>query len=162
MDVFDIRLAGQGVVLIDDAAGANDPTQGQGLSLVFKDVSELSDLILSIPDWQKAIEEFGRERQRWYEPLRAYAEWNGPLVIGVGPEADEARARADRARELDPLRNGYGAIHTVGPDRLPVTEAARRNFLGEDLECILTPGHSSLHVLRWGRRATGTASLSRL
>jgi 2-polyprenyl-6-methoxyphenol hydroxylase-like FAD-dependent oxidoreductase len=133
-DIFASHIAGEGVVLIGDAAGANDPTQGQGLSLVFKDVSVLSELLLSTPDWQEAIEEFAAQRRRWYEPLRAFAEWVGPLVIGVGPEADAARARADRARELDPFQHGYGAIHTAGPDRLPVTEDARRHLLGEDLD----------------------------
>jgi menaquinone-9 beta-reductase len=133
-DILASRVAGEGIVLIGDAAGANDPTQGQGLSLVFKDVSELSQRLLSMPDWQEAIEEFAAQRRRWYEPLRAFAAWIGPLVIGVGPQADAARARADRARELDPLQNGYGAIHTAGPDGLPVTEDARRHLLGEDLD----------------------------
>ncbi len=133
-DIFASHIAGEGIVLIGDAAGANDPTQGQGLSLVFKDVSVLSELLLSTADWQEAIEEFAAQRRRWYEPLRAFAEWVGPLVIGVGPEADDARARADRARELDPFQNGYGAIHTAGPDGLPVTEDARRHLLGEDLD----------------------------
>ena len=138
-DILASRVAGEGIVLIGDAAGANDPTQGQGLSLVFKDVSELSQRLLSMPDWQEAIEEFAAQRQRWYEPLRAFAAWVGPLVIGIGPGADAARARADRARELDPLQNGYGAIHTAGPDGLPVTEDARRHLLGEDLDDVSAP-----------------------
>jgi 2-polyprenyl-6-methoxyphenol hydroxylase-like FAD-dependent oxidoreductase len=132
-DVFASRVAGDGIVLIGDAASANDPTQGQGLSLVFKDVAELSQRLLSMPDWRQAAEDFANCRSRWYEPLRAYAMWQGPLFIGVGAEADAARERADRARELDPLRGGYGVIHTIGPEGLPVNEETRRHFSGEDL-----------------------------
>jgi 2-polyprenyl-6-methoxyphenol hydroxylase-like FAD-dependent oxidoreductase len=129
-DIFADRLAGEGIVLIGDAAGANDPTQGQGLSLALKDVQELSALLLASADWQASIETFAALRPRWYEPLRAHATWEGPLVTDIGPDADAARARADRAKAADPLRGGYGAIHALGPDGLPVTEEARRRYLG--------------------------------
>jgi len=132
-DVLADRIAGDGVVLIGDAAGANDPTQGQGLSLVFKDVREISQLLLNTDDWQTAIAEFARLRPRWYEPLRAHAMWEAPLVTGIGAAADAARERVARAKELNPLRGGYGTIHALGPDHLPVTEEARRHYLGEDL-----------------------------
>jgi hypothetical protein len=60
--------------------------------------------------------------------------WQGPLFTGVGPEADAARARARRAKEIDPTLGGYAAIHALGPDGLPVSEEARRHVLGEDLD----------------------------
>jgi len=132
-DIYADRIAGQGIVLIGDAAGANDPTQGFGMSLIFRDVRELRDLLLG-GDWQTAIEEFARRRPSWYEPLRAYAIWDGPLITDVGPDADAARARQRRAAERDPWRNGYGAINALGPEGLPVTEAARLQYLGEDLD----------------------------
>ncbi len=133
-DVFASRVDGDGIVLIGDAASANDPTQGQGLSLVFKDVYELSRRLLASPDWDAAIADYAHHRPSWYEPLRAYASWQGPLFIGVGPDADAAREREERAREVDPLAGGYAIIHTAGPEGLPFDEAARRHFLGEDLE----------------------------
>jgi 2-polyprenyl-6-methoxyphenol hydroxylase-like FAD-dependent oxidoreductase len=132
-DIYPDRIAGEGIVLIGDAAGANDPSQGQGISLTFRDVRELRDLLLA-GNWQAAIEEFARRRPSWYEPLRANAIWQGPLFTDVGPDADAARARRRRAAELDPWRNGYGAINALGPEGLPVTEAARRHFLGDDLD----------------------------
>jgi 2-polyprenyl-6-methoxyphenol hydroxylase-like FAD-dependent oxidoreductase len=134
IDIASDRIAGEGIVLIGDAAGADDPAQGEGLSLAFRDVRELSGLLLEGDDWQGAIEEFAARRPSWYEPLRAYARWQGPLTTDVGPEADAARERARLAAERDPLRNGYGAIHALGPDGLPVSEAARRHFLGLDLD----------------------------
>ena len=132
-DIYADRIAGQGIVLIGDAAGANDPTQGFGMSLAFRDVRELRDLLLG-GDWQTAIEEFARRRPPYYEPLRAYAIWDGPLLTDVGPDADAARARQRCAAERDPWRNGYGAINALGPEGLPVTEAARLQYLGEDLD----------------------------
>jgi menaquinone-9 beta-reductase len=132
-DVYPDRIAGEGIVLIGDAAGANDPSQGQGMSLTFHDVRELRDLLLA-GDWQAAIGEFARRRPSWYEPLRSYAIWAGPLFTDVGPDADAARARQRRAAERDPWRNGHGAIHALGPEGLPVTESARRRYLGEDLD----------------------------
>ena len=132
-DLYPDRIAGECIVLAGDAAGANDPSQGQGISLAFRDVRELRDLLLA-GDWQAAIEEFARRRPSWYEPLRAHAIWQGPIFTDVGPDADAARARRRRAAELDPWRDGYGAINALGPEGLPVTEAARRHYLGDDLD----------------------------
>ena len=133
-DIYSDRIAGDGIVLVGDAAGANDPGQGMGLSIAFRDARELSELIASSAgDWQTAVDAFARQRPIWYEPLRVFAIWEGPLITAVGPAADEARARADLAAERDPWRGGYGAIHALGPDGLVVSEDARRCFLGEDL-----------------------------
>jgi menaquinone-9 beta-reductase len=133
VDAWADRVVGDGVVLVGDAAGANDPSQGQGMSLALRDARELRDLLLAAnPDeWQEAIEAFARRRPSWYDPLRAYARWAGPLLADVGPAADAARARARRAAEQDPWRLGYGTINALGPEGLPVTEEARRRFLGE-------------------------------
>ncbi len=103
------------------------------MSLTFRDVRELRDLLCA-GGWQTAIEEFARRRPSWYEPLRAYAIWEGPLFTDVGPSADAARARQRRAADRDPWRYGYGAINALGPEGLPVTESARRRYLGEDLD----------------------------
>jgi 2-polyprenyl-6-methoxyphenol hydroxylase-like FAD-dependent oxidoreductase len=133
-DILADRVAGEGIVLIGDAAGANDPGQGMGLSIAFRDARELSELLVSdAGDWQAAIDAFAQQRSSWYEPLRVFAMWDGPLITAVGPAADEARARAEMAAERDPWRGGYGAIHAFGPDGLVVSEAARRCYLGEDL-----------------------------
>lgn len=138
-DVYSDRVAGEGIVLIGDAAGANDPSQGQGLALAFRDVRELNRLLTTERDWQAAIEEYARRRPAWYDPLRAFAIWKGSLVTDVGPEADAARERQRRAAELDPWLGGYTAIYALGPEGLPVTEEARRHYLGEDLD-IAVPG----------------------
>lgn len=132
-DVVADRLTGPGVVLVGDAAGANDPSQGHGLSLAFRDARELRDLLAAEADWQGAIEEFGRRRQACFAPLRAHAQWAGTLTIDTGPAADRARERAARAREADPTLGGYAGIHAFGPDGLEAGDGARRHFFGEDL-----------------------------
>jgi 2-polyprenyl-6-methoxyphenol hydroxylase-like FAD-dependent oxidoreductase len=132
-DIYPDRIAGEGIVLVGDAAGANDPSQGQGISLAFRDVRELRDLLVT-QEWKAAIKEFAHRRPSWYEPLRAYAIWDGPLFTDVGPDADAARARQRRAAERDPWRHGYGVINALGPEGLPVMEAARRHYLGQDLD----------------------------
>jgi 2-polyprenyl-6-methoxyphenol hydroxylase-like FAD-dependent oxidoreductase len=130
-DTWASEIAGNGVVLIGDAAGANDPSVGHGLSLTFRDVRELRDLLLDGDDWAGAIRAFAARRQAYFEVLRRHAIWLGTLITEVGPEADERRERVARAREADPSAGGFALIFARGPDGLVADEAARRRFFGE-------------------------------
>lgn len=133
VDIYPDRIAAEGVVLIGDAAGANDPALGSGTGLALIDVQELSGLLRESDGWQGAIEEFARRRPTWYDPMRAFGEWTGPLDTDTGPAADAARARADLARDADRWRDGYGAFFAFGPRGLPVNDEVRAHFLGLDL-----------------------------
>ncbi|MCA9876893.1 MAG: FAD-dependent monooxygenase [Thermomicrobiales bacterium] len=133
IDVYPDRLVAEGVVLIGDAAGANDPALGSGTGLALLDVQALAKHLLENDDWQDATETFARDRRTWYDPMRAFGEWTGPLDTDTGPAADAARARAERAKEADRWRNGYGAFFAFGPRGLPVSDEARAHFLGLDL-----------------------------
>jgi 2-polyprenyl-6-methoxyphenol hydroxylase-like FAD-dependent oxidoreductase len=133
IDVYPDHITGEGVVLIGDAAGANDPALGSGTGLALIDVRELFALLQDRDDWQAAIEEFAAKRPTWYDPMRAFGEWMGPLDTDTGPEADAARARAKRAGEADRVRNGYGVFFAFGPRGLPVTDEVRAHYLGLDL-----------------------------
>jgi 2-polyprenyl-6-methoxyphenol hydroxylase-like FAD-dependent oxidoreductase len=132
-DIWSSRLTGDHVVLIGDAAGANDPSVGQGLSLVFRDVRTLGDLLLTERDWGRAIQSFAEHRQAYFDVLHQHAEWLGQLTIDTGPAADAARARVARARGQDPTAGGFAMIFARGPEGLVADEAARRHFFGEDL-----------------------------
>lgn len=125
------RIAGGRVVLVGDAAGANDPSVGHGLSLVFRDVRELAELLLDGDDWEVATREFAARRERYFEVLRQHASWVAMLVSDEGPEADARRARVERAREQDPSAGGFALIFARGPDGLVADEAARARFFGE-------------------------------
>jgi menaquinone-9 beta-reductase len=133
-DVWSDRLYDDRVVLIGDAAGANDPSGGHGLSLCFRDVREVRDQLLGDTDWDAAMTAYAAQRMAYYGVLRAYMQWFTPLVTDVGPEADARRERAARARQADPTLGGFALLLAYGPDDLVADEAARRHFLGEDLD----------------------------
>ena len=134
-DVVSDVIAGDGAVLIGDAAGANDPSQGHGLSLVFRDVRELRDLLLGVgeDDWSAVPARFAERRHAYFDVLRQHAMWAGKLATETGPRADALRDRVARARELDPTAGGFAALYALGPDGLVPDDTARRHFFGEDI-----------------------------
>lgn len=127
------RPATTDVVLIGDAAGANDPCQGHGVSLAFHDVRVLRDMFASGMDWAEIPAAFNDRRDRYFDVLRHHARWSERIATETGPEIDAIRDRIRRARELDPSAGGFAAIFAIGPDSLVADAAARRHFLGEDL-----------------------------
>lgn len=131
-DIWADRIAGDAVVLMGDAAGANDPTVGQGLSLTFRDARELRDLLLDDHDWQRAILEFAERRATYYAVVHEHTRWFATLSIEEGPDADARRERVKRARAEDPSAGGFARIAALGPDGLVADDAARRRFLAED------------------------------
>jgi len=125
------RIARGPLVLVGDAAGALDPTQGLGTSLLFRDVRVLSELLLDGGDWGLATQEFARQRQDYYGVLRAYDRWCAVLDAEEGPEADRRRALHAVAREADPTLGGFATLEARGPDGLVPDDAARRVYFGE-------------------------------
>ena len=101
-NVWASRIAGDGIVLIGDAAGAADPTQGHGTSLLFRDVRELSSLLLAERDWPAAIAEFEVRRRRYYDVILGYDRWVSEFSYGEGDDADRARDAHRRAKQEDP------------------------------------------------------------
>ena len=132
-DVWPTVRHGGGIVLVGDAAGANDPAQGHGLSLAFHDARLLGSLLTSERDWDAALSAFGRERAAVGETLLEHGRWAGVLTIDEGPEADRLRERAARARDADPSAGGFAGIYLFGPGGLVADDAARRQYFGEDL-----------------------------
>ena len=131
-DVWASRVAGNHVVLIGDAAGASDPSQGHGTSLLFRDVRVLSELLLADADWDAASEEFATQRERAFEVIHQTDLWHG---VFFDSSAEAARLREGHARALqhDPALNEWALLEAHGPDGFVADEAARRRFFGEDL-----------------------------
>jgi hypothetical protein len=102
-----------------------------GTSLLFRDVRELSELLLADTSWQRAALEFARRREKYYDVLRAYDRWNTLLEAEEGPEADRRRERNAAARAVDPTLGGFATLEARGPDGLVPDAAARRAFFGE-------------------------------
>ncbi len=125
------RIAHGHMVLVGDAAGSLDPTQGLGTSLLFRDVRALSELLVADADWDRAISEFERQRRAYYEVLRAYDLWCALLDAAEGPQADRRRELNAAAREADPTLGGFATLEARGPDGLAPDEAARRIYFGE-------------------------------
>jgi 2-polyprenyl-6-methoxyphenol hydroxylase-like FAD-dependent oxidoreductase len=132
-NVWASRIAGNQAVLNGDAAGAADPSGGLGTSLLYRDVRELRDRLLSERDWEAAIAEFAVHRQRYYVVVREFDRWMSQLLAEEGAEADRRREGHSRAKEQDPTLGGFGVIEVQGPDGLVADEIARRLFFGETL-----------------------------
>lgn len=125
------RVAGENIALVGDAAGANDPTQGHGLSLVFRDVRVLRDALAA--DGDNALQAYAKQRKAYYHVLRTHATWSAPLITDTGDIAEMLREQVKRAREVDPSAGGYANIFANGPDGLATDDDARARFYGENL-----------------------------
>jgi 2-polyprenyl-6-methoxyphenol hydroxylase-like FAD-dependent oxidoreductase len=125
------RVALGSIVLVGDAAGALDPTQGLGTSLLFRDVRLLAELLLENRDWERATAEFAQQRAAYYDVLRAYDRWTAQIDAEAGPEADRRRELNAAAREADPTLGGFATLEACGPDGLVADDAARRMYFGE-------------------------------
>ncbi|HEU0114298.1 MAG TPA: NAD(P)/FAD-dependent oxidoreductase [Thermomicrobiales bacterium] len=131
-DIWATEIAGNDVVLIGDAAGAPDPTQGHGTPLVFHDVHMLSDLLLSEADWAQATRAFAARRAEAFAVIREYDRWHN-IIHDEGAEAARRREGQQRAAQADPSLGGFAFLEARGPAGLVADEAARRHFFGDDL-----------------------------
>jgi menaquinone-9 beta-reductase len=111
-----------GVVLLGDAGGYDDPVDGQGLSLAMRDVRQLSELLLATGDWTvAALRPYGQQRAERLRRMRRVSLTFAALMTTFTADGRARRSRyyaASRARRED-IRLALGAIH-LGPDRLPV------------------------------------------
>jgi 2-polyprenyl-6-methoxyphenol hydroxylase-like FAD-dependent oxidoreductase len=130
--VWASELAGNGIVLIGDAAGAPDPSQGHGTSLLFWDVRQLSELLFESTDWDGAIRAFAERRRHVYDVIRTIDHW-WQIFFDTSFEATQRLEGHLRAREHDPTVGGLARVEIIGPAGLVADEAARRRWFGEDL-----------------------------
>jgi 2-polyprenyl-6-methoxyphenol hydroxylase-like FAD-dependent oxidoreductase len=109
-----------GVVLIGDAAGHNDPTIGQGLSIAFRDARLVHEALLDSKRWTSDIFlHYVSERRTRMHRLRFTAR-----QISILRAEFTAAARARRQRALERIAADPGAalpllIPTRGPFGLP-------------------------------------------
>ncbi|HEY5865412.1 MAG TPA: FAD-dependent monooxygenase [Candidatus Tectomicrobia bacterium] len=118
-----------GVVLVGDAAGASDPTWGQGLSLTLRDTRILCEQLLRHDDWEEAGQAYAREHNRYFGVVHTAEEWLTAMFHETGPVADARRDKALPLIAQDPTRRPD--VTASGPDCL-LDETARRRFFGED------------------------------
>lgn len=121
----------EGVVLVGDAAGWNDPIIGQGLSITYRDVRIVSH-ILETGD--RDFAPYAEERAERMRRLRLAAGITSVFdaEFGEGPKARRRRHFEETAE--DPMLGAHGFAVMAGPETLPpevFTEAHRARVLGE-------------------------------
>jgi menaquinone-9 beta-reductase len=130
-DIWASQMAGNRVVLIGDAAGAPDPSQGHGTAMLFRDVRALSELLRGERTWDAAIAAFAERRGTAFAVVREYDRWRAILEAHEGVDADRLRERHNRAKAEDPTLGGFALLRARGPDGLVADEAGRRRYFGE-------------------------------
>jgi 2-polyprenyl-6-methoxyphenol hydroxylase-like FAD-dependent oxidoreductase len=110
-----------GIVLLGDAGGYDDPVDGQGLSLALRDVRQLSELLLSTDDWTVGtLRPYGQQRAERLRRMRRVSSTFAALMttFTVDGRARRGRYYTASGSRGDDVRLALGAIH-LGPDRLP-------------------------------------------
>jgi 2-polyprenyl-6-methoxyphenol hydroxylase-like FAD-dependent oxidoreductase len=111
-----------GVVLIGDAAGHNDPIVGQGLSIAMRDARIVRDLILDGASMPADFADYGRERSDRMRKLRLIAD---VVSVTYAEDADNRMARVGFLREkignMDPDVFPLVVGFITGPETVPDT-----------------------------------------
>jgi 2-polyprenyl-6-methoxyphenol hydroxylase-like FAD-dependent oxidoreductase len=132
-DSWTDRPFADGVVLIGDAAGWNDPVIGEGLSVTMRDVRLVSEAMLASDDWvPSTFEPYAAERTERMRRLRMTAHVATELRCTFTPEAAARRLAVGEQMMGDPLVFGLLVSSVMGPETGPA-EA----FTDENLERIL-------------------------
>lgn len=110
----------QGVALVGDAGGWNDPIIGQGLSITYRDVRIVSEILLGGRDWSPdAFAPYAEERVERMRRLRFSAGIVSTMLNEFGDEARERRRRAEQRQAANPLLLLPLLASMVGPEVLP-------------------------------------------
>jgi 2-polyprenyl-6-methoxyphenol hydroxylase-like FAD-dependent oxidoreductase len=122
------------VVLVGDAAGWNDPIIGLGLSITYRDVRIVSDLLKADDDWAAlSFASYAEERAERMRRLRFAAALQAGLDMEFGEAAKGRRRRIFEQSASDPSLRAHGFAVMAGPEALPpemFSEAHRARVLG--------------------------------
>jgi 2-polyprenyl-6-methoxyphenol hydroxylase-like FAD-dependent oxidoreductase len=125
----------EGVVLIGDAAGWNDPIIGQGLSITYRDVRIVSEALREAGDWSPAIfAPYAKERAERMRRLRFSARITSTLMNEFGEKARERRKKAAERQAANPMLLMSQLAAIVGPETLPAVafeESTRDQLLND-------------------------------
>ena len=110
----------EGLVLVGDAAGHNDPIIGQGLSITMRDVRTVGEALLGEGTWSSAMfQPYAEERAERMRRLRFAASLTSTIDSEFGPEAQERRKRVRERRRADPTFMLATLAVMVGPETVP-------------------------------------------
>ena len=123
-----------GAVLVGDAAGWNDPIIGLGMSITYRDVRIVSDLLKSVPAGRVPdFSAYAAERAERMRRLRFTARIQAALDMEFGPEAAARRKDLHDRALADPGLKAHAFAVMAGPETVPAelfTEAHRARVLG--------------------------------
>jgi menaquinone-9 beta-reductase len=109
-----------GIVLVGDAAGHNDPTAGCGLSIALRDVRIVRDLIIEGAQHQVDFESYGSERTERMRRLRLLADVINVGCVVPGPDRTQRRMRLNAAlSEMHPALFPLILGMYAGPEAIP-------------------------------------------
>lgn len=110
----------EGAVLVGDSAGWNDPISGLGLSITYRDVRIVSELLKGSDDWGPALlAPYAEERAERMRRLRFAAAITAKLDMEFGPAAAERRRRYHERASADPSVGLHGLAVMAGPEAAP-------------------------------------------
>jgi 2-polyprenyl-6-methoxyphenol hydroxylase-like FAD-dependent oxidoreductase len=111
---------GKGAVLIGDAAGWNDPIIGLGLSITYRDVRIVSELLKSSDDWASlSFASYAAERRERMRRLRFTAALQATIDMEFDDLARDRRKRIFERSAVDPSVRAFAAAVMAGPEALP-------------------------------------------
>ena len=134
-DSWTERPFAPGVVLVGDAAGWNDPILGLGLSITYRDVRIVSELLKDGDAWEAlSFEPYAQERAERMRRLRFTAKLQASLDMEFGEAAAERRRSHFRRAAADPTLRAHGFAVMAGPETVPeelFSPEHRARVLGE-------------------------------
>ncbi len=137
-DAWTERPYAQGAVLIGDAAGWNDPIIGLGLSITYRDVRLVSDILKAADDWADAdFTPYGEERFERMRRLRFVGKLQAAIDMEFGEGPRERRRSLFERAAQDPSLRAHAFAVMGGPETLPpemFTDDHRARVLGETVE----------------------------
>ncbi len=131
---------GEGVVLVGDAAGHNDPIVGQGLSIAVRDARIVRDLILDGASQPAGFVPYGQERSERMRRLRLIADVVSETYAEDAGNRAARRAflgekMATRDAGIFPLLVGF----MTGPRRFRITSSINRSWSGSEVPDTAAP-----------------------
>jgi 2-polyprenyl-6-methoxyphenol hydroxylase-like FAD-dependent oxidoreductase len=110
----------EGVVLIGDAAGWNDPIIGLGQSITYRDARTVHEVLTGGTGWSPAaFADYAVERTERMRRLRFCASLTSVLDAEFGPEAKARRRHHFERSAEDPTVGMHGFAVMAGPEAVP-------------------------------------------
>ncbi len=109
-----------GGVLVGDAAGWNDPIIGLGLSITYRDVRIVTDLLKASDAWgPDLLAPYAEERRERMRRLRFVASISSALDAEFGDAARARRLSYFQRAAADPTLGSHALAVMAGPEMLP-------------------------------------------